>query len=60
VDDLHLAPVHLRWQSAWGVARAGSELARNGRLVSGEQLNADYHRLSQAEREKLARAQQTQ
>ena len=59
VDDLHLAPAHLRWQTAWGVARGGLELALQGRLVSGEQLNADYHRLSQAEREKLARTQQT-
>ena len=56
VDGLRMAPVHLRWQTAWGVARAGLELAQRGELVSGEQLNVDYHRLSQAEREKLARA----
>ena len=56
VKDLRLAPTHLRWQTAWGVARAGLELAKEQKLVSGEQLNADYHRLSQAEREKLARA----
>ncbi|MBQ9974136.1 MAG: tRNA (adenosine(37)-N6)-threonylcarbamoyltransferase complex dimerization subunit type 1 TsaB [Oscillospiraceae bacterium] len=56
VDGLRMAPVHLRWQTAWGVARAGLELARQDKLIPGQMLNADYHRLSQAEREKLARA----
>lgn len=56
VEGLCQAPVHLRWQTAWGVARAGLELARQDKLITGAQLNADYHRLSQAEREKLARA----
>lgn len=55
--DLRLAPVHLRWQTAWGVARAALELARTDRLVSGEQLAPVYHRLSQAERERLAKEQ---
>ena len=41
-----LAPPNLRLQSAWGVAREGLEL---------EQLVPHYHRLSQAERERLAR-----
>ena len=50
VEDLHLAPVHLRWQTAWGVARAD-------KLVPGEQLTPVYHRLSQAERERLAKEQ---
>ena len=55
VPDMELAPVHLRTQSAWGVARAGAELAAAGALVSGEELVPVYHRLSQAERERLER-----
>lgn len=57
VDELRLAPVHLRWQTAWGVARAALELARADKLVPGEQLVPVYHRLSQAERERLAKEQ---
>lgn len=60
VKDLHLAPVHLRWQTAWGVARAAVELARTDKLVPGEQLAPVYHRLSQAERERLAKEQNQQ
>ena len=60
VKDLHLAPVHLRWQTAWGVARAAVELARADKLVPGEQLAPVYHRLSQAERERLAKEQNQQ
>ena len=50
-----LAPKHLRMQSAWGVARAAEELAARGGLVKGGALVPQYHRLSQAERERLAR-----
>lgn len=50
-----LAPPNLRLQSAWGVAREGLELARAGQLLTQEQLVPHYHRLSQAERERLAR-----
>ena len=57
MPELRLAPVHLRWQSAWGVARAALELVRADGLVSGEQLIPVYHRLSQAERERLAKEQ---
>ncbi len=53
--DLELAPAHLRLQSAWGVARAAAELAARGELVKGGALVPVYHRLSQAERERLAR-----
>ena len=60
VKDLHLAPVHLRWQTAWGVARAAVELACTDKLVPGEQLAPVYHRLSQAERERLAKEQNQQ
>ena len=55
VQGLRLAPIHLRWQTAWGVARAALELARKDGLVSGEQLTPVYHRLSQAERERKAK-----
>ena len=50
-----LAPPNLRMQNAWGVARMGLELARSGKTVPPEQLVPVYHRLSQAERERLAR-----
>ena len=53
--SLTLAPEHLRMQSGWGVARAAEELAKQGQLIKGEALNAVYHRLSQAERERLER-----
>jgi tRNA threonylcarbamoyladenosine biosynthesis protein TsaB len=56
--DLKLAPKHLRMQSAWGVARAAEELAARGALVKGEALTPVYHRLSQAERERLERENQ--
>jgi tRNA threonylcarbamoyladenosine biosynthesis protein TsaB len=46
---------NLRFQSAWGVARAALEQARAGTLISAGDLTPDYHRLSQAERERLAR-----
>ena len=50
-----LAPPNLRQQTAWGVARLGLELAKAGRTVPPEELVPVYHRLSQAERERLAR-----
>lgn len=53
--DLQLAPLPLRMQSAWGVARAAEKLAAEGALVKGRELTPVYHRLSQAERERLAR-----
>lgn len=55
--SLRLAPEHLRMQSAWGVARAAVELIRSGGLVEGGALAPVYHRLSQAERERLEREQ---
>ena len=55
-----LAPKHLRMQSAWGVARAAEELAARGELVKGGALVPQYHRLSQAERERLAREKSQQ
>lgn len=53
--SIDLAPKALRLQSAWGVARAAVELARSGKLVKGQDLVPVYHRLSQAERERLER-----
>ena len=58
IPDLALAPEHLRWQSAWGVARAARELAARGELVKGGLLVPVYHRLSQAERERLEKIKQ--
>ena len=54
---VRLAPEHLRFQSAWGVARAALEQAAQGRLCTAQELAANYIRLSQAERERLAREQ---
>ncbi len=53
------APPHLAYQTAWGVARAALELARQGKLVPAGQMAPQYHRLSQAERERLERMKQT-
>ena len=50
-----LAPPNLRLQSAWGVAREGLALAQAGQTCPPDQLVPAYHRLSQAERERLAR-----
>lgn len=50
-------PPHLRFQSAWGVARCALEQVRTGRLTDAASLSPDYHRLSQAERERLAKEQ---
>ena len=59
ISDLALAPVHLRAQSAWGVARAAERLAAENALVPGQELVPVYHRLSQAERERLERERNT-
>lgn len=53
--DLRLAPPNLRYQHAYGVARAALERARQGETGSGGGLRANYLRLSQAERERLAK-----
>ena len=60
MPGLALAPVHLRMQSAWGVARAAEALAEAGALVPAGELVPVYHRLSQAERERLEREQNLQ
>ena len=50
-----LAPVHLRQQSAVGVGLVGEAMAEAGRVVTAQDLVPNYLRLSQAERERLAR-----
>ncbi len=50
-----LAPPHLRFQTAWGVARCALEMARKNQLTDSAGLIPNYHRLSQAERERLAK-----
>ena len=48
-----LAPVHLRAQSAVGVGLAAEALAKDGKLLTAQELSPVYLRLSQAERERL-------
>lgn len=50
-----LMPPHLLYQTAWGVARAALRLVREDKLVSAAAMAPSYHRLSQAERERLER-----
>ena len=49
------SPENMRYQSAVGVALAAEDMARRGETVSGRELVPTYLRLSQAERERLAR-----
>lgn len=49
---VQMAPPHLLYQSAWGVARAALEQARCNALINSAELIPNYHRLSQAERER--------
>lgn len=53
--DLILMTDNLRYQSAWGVARAALRMLETERPVSGAALEARYLRLSQAERERRER-----
>jgi len=55
-----LMPPHLVYQTAWGVARAALRLARENKLVSAAAMAPSYHRLSQAERERLERLGKTE
>lgn len=52
---LEIAPPHLRFQSAWGVARGALEQVKRGEITDAQGLAANYIRLSQAERERLER-----
>lgn len=53
--EVHMPPPNLRFQTAWGVARAALRQAEAGELTTANGLTPNYHRLSQAERERLAR-----
>lgn len=53
--ECRLAPVHLRQQSAVGVAMAAWR--RRGETLSAQELTPVYLRLSQAERERLAKGE---
>ena len=56
-DHLLLAPEHQRQQRAAGAALLGWQLYRQGRLSeSAKEITPNYLRLSQAERERLARS----
>lgn len=50
--SVKMAPPHLLYQTAWGVARAALEQIRNNTLTDSAGLIPNYHRLSQAERER--------
>jgi len=52
-----MAPPAARMQNAVGVGQAADTMARAGQLVSAQQLLPVYLRMSQAEREKLARGE---
>ncbi len=52
---VQMPPAHLQFQTAWGVARCALEQARLGQLTDAAGLTPNYHRLSQAERERLAK-----
>lgn len=53
LENVEIAPENLRMQRAQGVALEGLLLKKEGQLLQSEELVPEYHRLSQAEREKL-------
>ncbi len=53
-----VAPPHLRFPTAWGVAQCALEQEKTRSFVTAQALLPDYHRLSQAERERLERLAQ--
>ena len=57
VPGLVLPPEHRMHQRAAGVALVAWQMAKAGRTVSGQELEPNYLRLSQAERERLERQQ---
>jgi tRNA threonylcarbamoyladenosine biosynthesis protein TsaB len=52
-----IAPMRDRMQQASGVAAVAQRMAQEGKLVSAQELLPTYLRLSQAERERLARGE---
>ena len=59
VPHLVLPPAHLMMQRASGVALAAEKLAEQGMLQSPGELEPNYLRLSQAERERLEKLKQS-
>lgn len=59
VPRLVLPPAHLMMQRASGVALAAEEMAEQGMLQSPGELEPNYLRLSQAERERLEKLKQS-
>lgn len=59
VPQLTLAPPKWRFQQATGVAAAAAVAAAGGQTVSADRLQPVYLRLPQAERERLARTEQS-
>lgn len=59
VPQLTLAPPQWRFQQATGVAAAAAVAASRGQTVSADRLQPVYLRLPQAERERLARTEQS-
>ncbi len=57
-DQCRLAPPHLLYQSAWGVARCALELEGTAGWTGAAEAALQYHRLPQAERERLKREQE--
>lgn len=57
IPGLRLLPEHLRYQRASGVALLAWDMAQAGLQPDGAALAPNYLRLSQAERERLARQQ---
>ena len=54
-DKAHFAKPHMRYQNAASVAVLAEKLMEEGRYISSDELEPEYLRLSQAEREKLER-----
>ena len=55
IQNIELMPENLRYQRAYGTARAAEKMAEEGRLCSSDELMPLYLRLPQAERELKAR-----
>ena len=59
-SNIKIAPEHLKYQNAVGVALCGYEMLKSGKTVSKEELLPVYLRLPQAERELKAKKQKLQ
>ncbi len=56
-DNIQLTPMNIRYQHAYGTARAAEVLAKENKLCSSAELMPLYLRIPQAERELKARQQ---